>query len=572
LSEARPDVATLLVEQIARAPDRDRLAALNPVFAELGPDGAAGIIAEAGKFAARHLAPLNGVADREGCLLAHGRVTTPAGFPAAWRAFVEAGWPTLDLPAGHGGQGLPLLLSVAVQQVLDGACMAFGMLPVLQRSAARLILAWGDGQLQREWVPRLVSGEWAATICVSEPDAGSDLGRLRTRARRQADGTWAITGEKVWISFGDHDLTDRIGHCVLARTESGLSLFLVPTVVAGADGGERRNGVVVRRIEAKMGLHGSPTCALGFEDAVGWLVGTEGRGLAQMFVMIRNMRLSAGVQGLAGAAVSTDIAFRYARERRQGGAPHEAAVPIIRHADIRRSLMEMASRVEVVRGLANAAAVQIELSQLETDPAARDAASALSQWLLPIVKTWGAQAGFDSADGAIQVLGGAGYTAEWPVEQTLRDTRVLTIYEGTTGIQALDLLHRRLWREGGAGMRAFLSKAAGDPACRGAHREKMVVCLALLEDAAEHLARLQATPRQAETGATAFLQLAGVVATGWIAARLASEEGSSAAGRWLAACGRYWLASLATRATALHRDVVEAREACAMLDGVFGQV
>ncbi len=566
----KPDTATLIFEHMRLAPGVGRLQVLNAAFAEIGIEGLEAIVAEAARFSEKHLAPLNVVADREGCSLIDGRVTTPRGFPAAWQAFVEAGWPTLDHPIEHGGQGLPLLLAIAVQQLIDGACMALGMLPVLQRSAARLIQAYGDENVQREWVPRLVSGEWAATICVSESDAGSDVNRIRTRARRREDGSWAITGEKVWISFGDHDLTTRIGHCVLAQTEEGLSLFLVPSLLNETDGAETRNTITVRRIEDKMGLHGSPTCALGFDDATGWLVGAVGRGLAQMFVMIRIMRISAGVQGVAGAATAMDIAFRYALERRQGGAADAQAVPIIRHADIQQQLMKMAAGVEVVRGLANLVAVQAELAQLESEPAARDAAAALTQWLLPILKTLGAEAGFNTANGAIQVLGGAGYTADWPVEQMLRDTRVLTVYEGTTGIQALDLLHRRLWREQGSGLKVFLASARNDSACDELHRAKLVACLVMLEDAAAQLVKSKDRVANAEAAATAFLHLAGLGATGWVAARLASVKGDSPSQRWLSACGKYWLAALPARAAVLHRDILDVHEDCAVLKEVFG--
>ncbi len=566
----KPDTVALIIEHMRLTPGVGRLQALNAAFAEIGEAGLETIVAEAARFSAKYLAPLNVVADRDGCSLIDGRVKTPREFPAAWQAFVEAGWPTLDHPLAHGGQGLPLLLAIAVQQLIDGACMAFGMLPVLQRSAARLIQAYGDEVVQREWVPRLVSGEWAATICVSEPDAGSDVNRIRTRAHRREDGGWAITGEKVWISFGDHDLTARIGHCVLAQTDEGLSLFLVPSFLNKTDGAETRNTITVRRIEEKMGLHGSPTCALGFDEAFGWLVGNAGRGLAQMFVMIRIMRISAGVQGVAGAAAAMDIAFRYALERRQGGAPNAQAVPIIRHPDVQQQLMKMAAGVEVVRGLANLVAVQAELAQLESEPVARDAAAALTQWLLPILKTLGAEVGFNTANGAIQVLGGAGYTADWPVEQMLRDTRVLTIYEGTTGVQALDLLHRRLWREQSAGLKVFLANALNDPACDEPHRAKLVACLVLLEDAAAQLVKSKDQIAKSEAAATAFLHLAGLGATGWVAARLASVKGDSPSQRWLSACGKYWLTALPAKAAALHRDILDVHEECAVLKEVFG--
>lgn len=565
-----PDAVDLIVEQIELTPEIGRLRELNDQFAGADSASVGAIVAEAEKFASKTLAPLNAVADREGCEVRDGRVRTPTGFRQAWQALVAAGWPTLDQPIEQGGQGLPLVLSISVQQMLDSRCMAFGMLPVLQRSAAKLIHSYGDEAMRAEWVPRLVSGEWAATICISEPDAGSDINRIRTRARRLETGAWSITGEKMWISFGDHDLTDRIGHCLLARTDAGLSLFLVPNRLPQADGSWKENAIVVRRVEEKMGLHGSPTCALGFEDARGWLIGTEGRGLAQMFVMITNMRISAGVQGLAGAMSSAEIAWQYAQERRQGGIPSEPPVAIAKHVDVQRQIMKIISHVEVVRGLANMVAVQSDLASHDPDPAAREVAFAITQWMLPILKTMGGQLGFAAADRAIQVLGGAGYTADWPLEQALRDSRVLTIYEGTTGIQGLDLLHRRLWRDEKRGMSVFLSMARQDPACEEPYRSQMLGCLALLEDAAEHLMSRRSQPWLAEAGATAFLDLAGMAATGWIAARLASAARSSASRRWLSSCGRHWLGDLAARAAVAHGQIVAVADSCAVLEEIFG--
>ncbi|HKT84683.1 MAG TPA: acyl-CoA dehydrogenase family protein [Novosphingobium sp.] len=541
-----PADSRLIAIQFEAAPGLSRLRALKESFGVATPDLVEAVLDEAARFSSGFLAPLNDIGDRQGCALIDGRVRTPAGHREAYDAYVAGGWTTLDQPVDRGGQGLPLSLAFAVQEIFDRGCPAFGMLPVPQRSAARLIAAFGDAAMKAEWLEPLIAGEWAATICISEADAGSDLGRLRTRAERLGDGEWAITGEKNWISFGDHDLTARIGHCLLARTAGveGLSLFLVPDSF-----GEERNGVVVRRIEEKLGLHVSPTCALGFEGARGHLIGTEGRGLQQMFVMITNMRLATGAQGLAIAAGAADLALAYARDRRQGGSPNP--VPINRHPDVQRMLLEQAAKVEVLRGLLLAAANYGDLGACEPDEGARKDAAALLQWLLPLVKTTGGEFAFEVASDAVQVLGGAGYTREWPAEQMLRDARVLTIFEGTTGIQALDLLHRRLHGDR-RGLRTFLALARKDAVSAQAGGALLPV-LDLLEDAAERLIAT-ADPRAAEAGATAFLHLAALAATGWIAARLVAIEDSSREAERLRAAGRHWLTLLLPRARAHHAE------------------
>lgn len=546
------DLATTLA-QIEATPGISRLRALTASFAQADRDSVAAVLEEAARFCATYLAPLNPIADAQGCALDAGRVRLPGSFAAAWAAYRDGGWPTLDHPVEQGGQGLPLFLSSSVQLLVDRSCPAFGMLPVLQRSAARLLAVHGAEWMRADWVPGLVSGACGASICISEADAGSDAARVRTSALENGDGSWAITGEKMWVSFGDHDLTPRIAHCVLARSPAGLSLFLVPSELSGKDGAGERNAVRVRRIEEKMGLHGSPTCALGFEGATGWLIGAEGRGLAQLFVMITNMRLSAGVQGLGIAAACTDVARAYAAERRQGGPATGPAVAIDTHPDVQRQLLDMAARVEVLRGLGLAIAVQADLAAHETDPEDRARASTLTQWLLPIFKTTGGEIGFEVASDAIQVLGGAGYTREWPVEQALRDVRIATIYEGTTGMQALDLLHRRLWRDGGRGLAVFLETARADlPGCPPAEAEIAEGCFALLEDAARRLDEMKAYRVAAEFGATAFLHLAALAAMGWIAVRLSRFAGDDPAMVRLAAVGRHWLADLQHRAALQH--------------------
>jgi alkylation response protein AidB-like acyl-CoA dehydrogenase len=437
-------------------------------------------------------------------------------------------------------------------------------LPVPIRSAVRLIDTYASPELRAEWLPKLLFGEWGATICISEVGAGSDVSRMTTTARPNDDGTWSITGEKQWISFGNHDLTDQIGHCLLARTQGakGLSLFLVPDRIDG-----QQNGVFVRSLERKLGLHLSPTCAMGFEDARGHLLGEEGRGLAQMFVMIANMRMSVGAMGLGMASGAADVALSYARERVQGGSA------IIAHADVERQLLDQQTSVELLRGLVYMAAIQSDLGRNETDAEARGEAAALAQWLLPIIKTLGGETAFNVASGAIQVLGGAGYTQDWPVEQVLRDARVLTIFEGTTGMQAIDLLHRRLWKDEGRGLQAFLRAAraaeaelakVGDQTSADAAHE----VFDSLEQAAGALDAMKGDPRGAEAGACSFLALAGHAGLTWIAVRLAKLEASATADR-LRALSRYHLAKAGATAVGLSRQIHEAGAAQALAKSVL---
>ena len=539
------DTSTLIA-QLRAAPGLERLCAL------IGDDGLAetaeAVLEEAARFAAEVLAPLNPVMDREGCRLEGGRVKTTPGHAEVWTAFCEAGWQTLDKPVDHGGQGLPLIVWAAVQELFDRASVAFGMLPSSQGAASRLLEAHASDEIKAEWLPRLGSGEWGSTIVISEAEAGSDVGRIRTRAEPLPDGQWAVTGEKTWITFADHDLAPRIGHCVLARTPSGkpggagLSLFLVPSV---RDDGSR-NAVVIRRIEEKMGLHGSPTCAVGFEGATGRLIGQEGRGLAHLFAMITQMRLSVGVQGVGLASLAAETALGYAAERKQGGAPGEPPMTIDRHPDVQRMLLQGQARTQTLRGLVYATAVQADLAALETDAEAKARAGDLAAWLLPLVKTLGGEVAFDTASEAIQVLGGAGYVNDWPIEQALRDSRVFTLYEGTSGMQALDLVHRRLWRDEGRGLKAFLALARDDAAEAGdgPEAETLTFVLDLLEDAGEQLDGWKTDPRQAEAGSYAFLQLAGLAATGWIALRLTLLDEPR-----LKAAGGFWLSDLAPRAS-----------------------
>jgi alkylation response protein AidB-like acyl-CoA dehydrogenase len=542
------DTSTLIA-QLRSAPGLERLVAL------LGDDSLAdtaeAILDEAARFAEEMLAPLNPAMDQNGCRLENGRVKTAPGHAEVWRAFCEAGWQTLDKPVDYGGQGLPLIVWAAAQELFDRACVAFGMLPSSQGGGCRVIEAHASEAIKAEWLPKLASGEWASTIVISEPGAGSDVGRIRTHAQPLEGGEWAITGEKIWITFADHDLAPRIGHCVLARTPNarpggaGLSLFLCPSVL---DDGSR-NAVAVRRLEEKLGLHGSPTCAVGFEGARARLIGQEGRGLAQLFAMITQMRLSVGVQGLGLASLAAETALAYAADRRQGGPPDQPPARIDQHPDVQRMLLQGQARTETLRGLVYAAAVQADLAQLETDPEAKACASDLSAWLLPLVKTLGGEVAFETSSEAIQVLGGSGYVRDWPVEQALRDSRVFTLYEGTSGMQALDLVHRRLWRDEGRGLKAFLDLARAD-LDDSAEAAALAFVLDCLEDAAEILQGYQGAPREGEAGSYAFLELAGLAATGWVAVRLARLDNAR-----LAAAGRFWLSDIEPRANLDHARV-----------------
>ncbi|MEQ9814905.1 MAG: acyl-CoA dehydrogenase family protein [Azospirillaceae bacterium] len=442
------DDAAAMAEALARTPNWARVA-----DELLDRETLTAVLGEAAKLAESAVAPLNQVADRQSARLRDGRVTLPAGFRAAYDALAAGGWLALEQTDALGGQGLPLTLFAATDPLFERACPAFMMAAGGSRAAARLLTTHGDPAIRADWVPALLKGERCATICISEPDAGSDVGRIRTRGRRRPDGGWRITGEKIWISFGDHDMCERIGHCLLARTNDqpgtrGLSLFLV----------ERGPGVTTQRIEEKLGLHGSPTCALAFADAPAMLIGKEGRGLAQLFTMIRHMRLTVACQGLGVALGAWHAAVAYASERRQGGDPARPAVPIAGHPDVRRQLLEMGSAIDLFRLalLETATAADLGEGDDDGDPAR------LCGLLLPLIKTFGAELAFDTANRAIQVLGGAGYTRDHPVEQALRDARVFAIYEGTTGIQAQDFLLRQCLADDGAALAILLDRARAE--------------------------------------------------------------------------------------------------------------
>jgi butyryl-CoA dehydrogenase len=417
----------------------------------LTPDDLTGILCEAARFAEERLAPQNQRGDRQGCRLADGVVSTPDGWPGLYRAWAAAGWNGVDLPTLWGGMGLPARVAVATMEMWTSANMAFALGPVLTQGAADAIERHGSELLKLRYLPGLVSGDWTATMNLTEPQAGSDLGMLRTRAERGPDGAYRISGGKIFITYGAHDLTEQIVHLVLARLPDappgtkGISLFLVPKLLP--DGS--LNTVRCNGLEHKLGIHASPTCSMNFDGAAGWLVGEENRGLACMFTMMNKARLFTGLQGVAIAERAFQRALEFARTRRQGRAPGSAGQEpsvLIEHPDVRRNLAAMRALTAAGRALAHAAARAMDLAHVGTDAAERSDADERAAMLTPIVKAWCSDMGCDVTSIGIQIHGGMGYVEETGAAQHFRDARITPIYEGTNGIQAIDLVTRKVLR------------------------------------------------------------------------------------------------------------------------------
>ena len=515
------------------------------------------ILAEAAKFAAAELDPLNQPADRIGSVLENGVVRTPPGFREAYRRYVEAGWMGLACAPEHGGQGLPLSLATAVVEMWNSAAMSWALCPLLNFGAIELLQAHGSPEQQALYLAKMVSGEWTGTMNLTEPQAGSDLGALRTRAVPASDARWGehyrISGQKIFITYGEHDLTDNIVHMVLARTPGappgsrGISLFLVPKLLpdnAGRPG--ERNDLRPLRLEEKLGIHASPTCVMSYgegEGAVGWRVGDENRGLECMFTMMNSERLLVGVQGVAIAERAYQQARDYARTRVQGqplGMKRGATVPpIIHHPDVRRMLLSMRAGIEAMRALTYLAAAAIDRSRHAADEKERFRAQRRADLLIPVVKAWCTDLGVEIASLGVQVHGGMGYIEETGAAQHLRDARIAPIYEGTNGIQANDLVGRKLGRDKGeaarelfAEMRADLAGLGGEAGWAPIHRG-LAEGLDALERATEYL--VAAEPALAAAGSAPYLALFGTVAGGWLMARLAQAARARAADGFAAA-------------------------------------
>ena len=523
----------------------DRYANL-PGFANAGTELVDAVLDEGGRFVAEVLFPLNHSGDQQGCTRnADGSVTTPDGFKEAYAKFREGGWPTLSAPEEFGGQGLPHVISTAFQEYMISANMAFAMYPGLTHGAAAAILAKGSDEQKVMYIPKMVSGEWGGTMNLTEPQCGTDLGLIRTRAEPQADGSYRVTGTKIFISSGEHDLTDNIIHLVLAKTPDapestkGISLFVVPKFIVKDDGslGER-NAVSCGSIEHKMGIHANSTCVMNYDGATGWLVGEENKGLAAMFIMMNVARLGVGLQGLGIGEVAYQNAVQYAGDRRQGRAltgpkePNEKADPLFVHPDVRRMLMEAKALIEGLRALCLWGALQVDLSHGAQTEEEREMADDLISLLTPVIKGFGTDAGYKIATDAQQVYGGHGYIAEWGMEQYVRDARIAMIYEGTNGIQAMDLVGRKLAQKGGRAVQALFALVDAETAAAKDHA-KMGGFAASLEKANGELkaatmwfmANGMQNPENVGAGAYSYMNLMGLVSIGlmWLRMGLAAD-------------------------------------------------
>lgn len=550
-----------------------------PGYEDATPDLIAQVLEEGAKLCEEVLFPLNQSGDGEGCTFENGVVRTPKGFKEAYATYIEAGWQGLACDPAYGGQGLPKLVNTMLEEFICSANLSFGMYPGLSLGAYNALATYGSEELKQRFLGRLVDGTWAGTMCLTEPHCGTDLGLIRTKAVPQEDGSHTITGTKIFISAGEHDLTENILHLVLARLPDapagtrGISLFLVPKFLPNEDGGVGpRNGVACGSIEHKMGIKASATCVMNFEDATGWLVGEPHKGMRAMFVMMNAARLAVGIQGLGVAEVSYQNAVAYARERLQGRSlkgtahPDKPADPIIVHPDVRRNLLTARAYTEGARALGALVGYKLDVAEKHADEKTRKEADEFVQLMTPIVKALFTDIGFESANIAVQVHGGHGFIWETGVEQYVRDARICQIYEGTNGIQALDLVGRKLPQDMGRLLRRFFHPVGAEIEADMETEDLAEFVLPL----AKAFAKLQQAtaiiaqkgmkdPEEAGAAATDYLRLFGLVALGWMwlrmvkaaQAKLAAGEGDAAFLEAKIRTARFYMTKLLPQTNAL---------------------
>ncbi len=552
---------------------------------EVDEDTVRAVIEEAGRFASEVLDPLSVPGDRTGSRLVDGKVVTPPGWKEAYRGFVEGGWAALPAPAEYGGQGLPGMVSTATCEIWNSANLSFGLCPLLTQGAIDALHANGSDYLKKTYLAKMVSGEWTGTMNLTEPHVGSDLGHLTTKAVKQPDGTYRVFGTKIFITYGDHELTENIIHMVLARLPDappgtrGISLFLVPKYLVNADGSlGARNDLIAASLEHKLGIHASPTAVMKYgekgDGAVGYLVGEENRGLNTMFIMMNAARLAVGVQGVAVAERATQRAHDYANERKQGrgtGTPASVMSPIIVHPDIRRNLLTMRALTQAARAICLVTARELDVSHAGKDADTRAKAGARAALLTPIAKAFSTDIGVEVASIGVQIHGGMGFIEETGAAQHYRDARILPIYEGTNGIQAIDLLTRKLPLEGGKVLEAYIGELAQTVAeVKASNRsefgrmgERLGAAVEALAVASKWLGgALQKSPDAALAGAQPYLRLFGLASGGVYLARgalaIVREGETDSAGR--IAIARFFAENLATAAPGLADTVTTGAE------------